>query len=372
MPELDGIRGLAILLVMLFHFGAFMPAEMASGSLACKLLGRVGGSGWCGVDLFFVLSGFLITGILYDTRGSRGYFRTFYARRAVRIFPLYYGLLLVAFVVVPRLAPRTFWPGVPAADRVWFWLYGVNFLRVFKGPASVGSLEHLWSLAVEEHFYLVWPLLVLRLGRRTLMGVCAVVPLASLALRSYLVLRGWIVAAYMLTPCRIDAMAIGAFLALAVRGPGGVAAVLPRARVAALAAGLPLLLMIGRRHGLLYHLGGEVQTVGYPLLAVFFGSMMVLAVASPASSSYGWAVRMPALRFVGKYSYGVYMYHFLLLGEFGRLFPPAALSRHLGSDLLGVLASLGLSMGCSVAIAWASWHAYERPFLSLKRLFRYR
>src|SRR3954465_2611530 len=122
-PALDGLRGLAIILVLLFHF---TPSGVGGG-VGEKVLGWIGSVGWCGVDLFFVLSGFLITGILYDAKGSSNYFRNFYMRRVLRVFPLYYGVLFFVFIVVPMVHPMT-----RASDRQfignqhWLWLYMAN------------------------------------------------------------------------------------------------------------------------------------------------------------------------------------------------------------------------------------------------------
>src|SRR5262249_55951728 len=232
--ELDGVRGVAILLVMLFHFGAVVSEGGAPTGAASKLVQRAVGAGWCGVDLFFVLSGFLITGILYDTKGQPGYYRTFYARRTVRIFPLYYGLLVASFLVRPWAGLG---PPAPEGYQGWFWLYLANVLRVVHGGEACGRLEHFWSLAVEEHFYLIWPFVVRTLGRAALLRACVGVGVAALAFRAFAVAKGWPFAAYMLTPARVDTMAVGAWLALAARGPGGAAAVLPRVRAAAAASG---------------------------------------------------------------------------------------------------------------------------------------
>ncbi|MDB5295976.1 MAG: acyltransferase family protein, partial [Phycisphaerales bacterium] len=219
-PALDGVRGLAILLVLAFHFSQAAYSNQASGlRLAVQ---RLTGAGWVGVDLFFVLSGFLITSILYEAVGTRGYFKNFYMRRVLRIFPLYFGALAVAFGLIPLL----FGPQPHYADvyrNQWaLWLYAQNFV-----PIDWRAFSHFWSLAVEEHFYMVWPAVVLALGRRGGMTACGVMILAAVSVRCYraaYVPGGW-EQTYIWTFCRMDSLAIGSLLALAV---GGAAADLRR------------------------------------------------------------------------------------------------------------------------------------------------
>ena len=162
LPELDGIRGLAVLTVILHHGFGF---EL----------------GWFGVELFFALSGYLITGILVDAKGRhRGwdYFRGFYGRRSLRIFPLYYLVLLLVLVVLPGLWPMTFALFDPAREHAaWFWSYTQNVLFAREGTILPGVF-HLWSLAVEEQFYLLFPLLIYLLSIGTLLWV---VPLLCVA-----------------------------------------------------------------------------------------------------------------------------------------------------------------------------------------------
>ena len=182
---LDGLRGMAILGVILFH----AAVEYAPSTLSGKALGAVFNVGWGGVDLFFVLSGFLITGILLETRGTAGFFRNFYARRTLRIFPLYYGVLFVIFVVLPHYRPFDT-PGLQtiARNQGWFWTYLTNFGFIVHGSVFGNSdwllLNHFWSLAVEEQFYLVWPLLVYLLSGRSLRVICVFLFVEALFLRS--------------------------------------------------------------------------------------------------------------------------------------------------------------------------------------------
>ncbi|HEV2844590.1 MAG TPA: acyltransferase, partial [Thermoanaerobaculia bacterium] len=217
LPALDGLRGLAILLVLLLHFTVYGGPPATEG--IDKLFYRAAQAGWIGVDLFFVLSGFLITGILYDAKGGENYFRSFYARRVLRIFPLYYGALAVFLLLVPALRPGSFWH--------WTYLSNVQIAR--EGWPDSGALGHFWSLAVEEQFYLFWPVAVLLLARRSLMAACWVCLAGSLLLRVGLHLADQETAAFVLTPARLDSLAAGALLALAARGPEGLAPVARRA-----------------------------------------------------------------------------------------------------------------------------------------------
>ena len=141
---------------------------------------RLTGAGWVGVDLFFVLSGFLITSILYEAKQSDGYFKNFYMRRVLRIFPLYYGVLFVAFAVVPLFHPyQTGFYKTISHNQIFLWTYLQNYVQLpWEGWAG---FTHFWSLAVEEQFYLVWPAVVFLLNRRALMGVSIGMVVTALA-----------------------------------------------------------------------------------------------------------------------------------------------------------------------------------------------
>ncbi len=164
MPALDGVRGLAVLMVLLDHFvGDMLPPTNSVE----RVIVYVTAYGAYGVDLFFVLSGFLITGILYDARDKTSYFRNFYMRRFLRIFPLYYGVLALLFFVAPLI------PLLQGATldylverQAWAWLYGVNIYTAIRGEWALSFINHFWSLSVEEQFYLFWPLVVYLLARR--------------------------------------------------------------------------------------------------------------------------------------------------------------------------------------------------------------
>jgi peptidoglycan/LPS O-acetylase OafA/YrhL len=221
MPELDGLRAVAILLVFLVHVRGLVPAT----KLPILLIQVYLGLGWVGVDLFFVLSGFLITGILLDTREARNYFRGFYARRTLRIFPLYYSVLTAVILIGMWINTSEVAEVLPLpADRWLYFTYLTNWLGLWKahwGPDYANFLAHFWSLAVEEQFYLVWPLMVWLIPSRFLPRVAAALAVTAAIVRWIWVLHsGEQVAISLATVCRMDSLFVGAIAACIVRNAG--------------------------------------------------------------------------------------------------------------------------------------------------------
>jgi peptidoglycan/LPS O-acetylase OafA/YrhL len=292
-PALDGLRGVAIISVIVCHvnhrFGGAYATGPVDGPLAMLF-----GWGWIGVDLFFVLSGFLITGILYDAKGSDGYFRNFYARRTLRIMPLYFGFLLL-IVVMNRMHSPAF-PWVPLDDLLWLVSYTYNVRAAFT-ESWIGNFHHFWSLAIEEHFYLIWLLFVCIFSRRLLMKLCLAVAAASFLLRLIVVLSGARpLIGFFFTPCRLDGLLAGALVALAWRDPADWARLRGFAEHLALGAGCLLLgVALGQRRFLPdvqpQQVGHEaavngdlVVTLGIAALAVLFAGLTAMAVDSPSGS----------------------------------------------------------------------------------------
>ena len=207
-PQLDALRGIAILVVMFHNEGGVFPSLQLS---------RVFASGWMGVDLFFVLSGFLITGILLDAKGSAGFFRNFYARRCLRIWPLYYAVVLFMFVGVPLLRPGLTSMIFERSSPWWAYpLYLQNFL-IPHSSGAIGPLGVTWSLAIEEQFYLIWPLVVRYLSTARLRVLCLAVIAVSPFVR--LLLSTEHVDLYTDIFSRLDGLMWGAFVAALVREP---------------------------------------------------------------------------------------------------------------------------------------------------------
>jgi len=356
-PALDGIRGAAILLVLFHHLANSLKNEFGYRNV----LQGVASSGWIGVDLFFVLSGFLITGILYDSKASKSYFKNFYMRRVLRIFPLYYGTLLLALllrVVLPDLNSHG------TENPSWLWIYATNIVLAWKGAGAFGALDHFWSLAIEEQFYFVWPLAVFLLNRNRLMQLSLFLFFLSFGLRIALLLGGTPPASiYFLTFTRLDTLSIGAFLALAIRSSGGVRNLVKPAWLVGLASGLGIAAIMIIRN-IPDELDFVMQAFGYSLLALFFGAMLILTITSPLQRVFNLGM----LRWFGKYSYGLYMWHpfiFILLLHTN----PARTIRG-DSGAVGAIVSVGLALGATFAVTLLSWHCWEKQFLKLKQYFK--
>ncbi|MEQ1438028.1 acyltransferase [Fontimonas sp. SYSU GA230001] len=344
LPELDGLRAIAVLMVLLLHT---KPAWFFWG--------------WAGVDLFLVLSGFLITRILLVNRGQPGMLWSFYGRRALRIWPVYYLTLLATALiyVLAAAANPELDPGVPAGH----WL-SLVFLQqteqYFGGPARpyIWFFAHSWSVAVEEQFYLIWPLLLIGLAIRP----SRLALLGAIALGAACIARAQGMSMYLLLT-RIDGLILGAAVAFSVAGPQPwLHRVQPRhlagaALVGALLVGLYLWEGArdeGRAFG--------TRAIAVPGFALLFTAALCTALQNIGHRRLAW-LRSQPLRWVGRISYGLYMYHVpvhalvLLAVKYGWFGPIAA--------------KLVLWAG-SFALAHVSYEYFEKRILALRRALPYR
>ena len=375
-PALDGVRGLAILLVLVSHLMLFNDR---TGSRVGDSLSALRGLGWVGVDLFFVLSGFLITGILFDTLQDPHYFRSFYMRRFLRIFPLYYGFLFF-LLLLGHWGPgmHFVWNGRQYVLLTYLQNTGVWFPVTDFHPGVWADLDHFWSLAVEEQFYLCWPLLVFLVrGRRRLIALALALSGIALVLRIVMYLHGSSpLLIFMLTPCRMDTLLLGGLVALVVRGNSDWIPrrwMLPVALIAALVIATYTL----------WHLGTDMRdfffgaTFGYSVIAL--GCVAVLIASLEPESVAHRIFRWSWLRSLGKYSYGIYVLHIFVshavsmlaervLGTSLRIW----LTPHLHSRPLAVLVEFAFNATAVFLAAFLSYHLYEVHFLRLKQYFGYR
>jgi len=359
MPAIDGLRAFAVLAVVLLHFRYGVAREALWDSLH---LNKLAGSGFAGVDLFFVISGFLITGILLDSKGAPGYFRNFYIRRALRIWPLYYAIVVFVLFVYPRLDPRGgLWH--PTAHWYWYAFYLQNFKYKALGSRLIAVT---WSLAVEEQFYITWPFVVLLLSRRDLQRFLISLLVAAPIFR-WIFYNYWgptHIAFNLLTFCRMDGIVAGSLLALWLRSTE-----LPIGRLRNIAG---VLLLIGAAGAApLLVTRGERSIFVYSFLALAFSGLLCLAaVESIIPRPFRALLNNSWLRYVGRISYGIYLLHSIVHQALIFLVAKFRLPLQRGSapqDALYFLVELGLV----VAIASASWWLFEQPILQIKRRFKY-
>jgi peptidoglycan/LPS O-acetylase OafA/YrhL len=362
--ELDGLRGIAILLVLLCH----STFELHPSSKVLSYLTSAGRLTWSGVDLFFVLSGFLIGGILLDARHSARYYSTFYIRRAFRILPLYivlFCLFLFRFVHPTAGAFGTF-----SANQIpWFayFTFTQNLWMAGMGSFGVGTVAATWSLAVEEQFYLVAPLILRSITKKKLavilLTIIVVAPLLRIILYSSVSTGSF--ADYVLMPCRADALAVGILIALLARHTKSFALLLANrdalGKIAlALLAGLAVLTRWGSAFS-------EVMvTVGYSCLAAFYGALLLL-VLTGASSFVSQLLRKKSLMKLGMLAYFTYLFHLPLMELARRL-----LVHWFGysSELIRFAGGwLGISL--TLICAALSWRFFEVPLLRKAHAYKY-
>lgn len=354
-PELDGLRGIALLLVIACHFSLGTTPRNGIEEVALRFLN----AGWIGVDLFFVLSGFLITGILRKDKGKPGALKNFYVRRTLRIFPPYYAFLFGFFVVLPAIRPfRSAENIAAAADQIYLWTYTSNLTWLADYYPHLDLMGHFWSLAVEEHFYLLWPLCILRLNRRNAIVASVGTIVGATGLRCYFASQALAPdVLYSFTLCRVDSLAMGALIALLRESRGSLTHWTPAAQWVASVASMVLLSLCGI-YGFWWSMP-LVQLAGYSVLSIAFAACIILTLnRRPGFLRSRW------LMSVGQYSYTMYIVHQPLRGVFAKLFlfdfPVPLLST--------LILISGASLG-SYAIAYASWHLFEAHLLKLKSRF---
>lgn len=362
--ELDGLRGLAILMVLVWHyFGLTYVSERGTLLGYAQMLTRMT---WSGVDLFFVLSGFLISTNLLATRERSGYFRTFYTRRGARILPLYLVLLGVhAVVATPGVSGALgVGGGIFAPPAYWPYLtFTQNIAMAIQHRFADAGLSVTWSLAVEEQFYLVLPLTIWLLPRGAIpwFATGCVVAAFTVRIAAFYQFEGSAaLPCYVLSPTRCDSLFLGVIVGWLFAWPGRREQLL-RWRsslwlvVAVLGAGIAWMTITAR--GVI--MSPFMTTVGYTWNALFYATLLVVVLVE-RQSPLNWILRTQWLCRLGVLSYGVYLFHEGLahaarcaLSEYGFALP----------TLLALLATL--------LLAECSWRWLESPFIAWARRVRY-
>jgi peptidoglycan/LPS O-acetylase OafA/YrhL len=369
-PELDGLRGIAILIVLYYHQVAIPLSSLPISSRLPKPLVSLGLLGWSGVDLFFVLSGFLIGGILLDARFSQNYFKTFYIRRAYRILPLY-ALLLLLLLAGGLLSTRMLYTLHPLFAGQIPWLsyatFTQNFWMAAEGSFGALFMAVTWSLAVEEQFYLTLPFAIKFVrGKRfigLLIGVIIAAPLLRMAI--YWIQTPDRLAPYVLMPSRADALVLGVLAAYSLRQRRVWDFLCSHAHLVRCVLGLLALTV------LLFGLKGygfkskQMISAGYTCMALLYTSLLVLAVTQKGKLVSRFLQARPLIQ-IGQLAYGIYLIHEIITWFCHVYFvfgPPRSLQAEFWTELV----TLPLVYG----IARLSWQYFEKPMLSLGYRYKY-
>ncbi len=333
-------------------------------------LGPVFLRGWAGVDLFFVLSGFLITGILLKARTSPDYYRAFYVRRALRVFPLFYVVCAAGMFLYPVLTGTA---SAPFRIQIWYWLNLSNLLTAVK-PNAISWADPFWSLGIEEQFYLLWPLLVRRWTDRTLALLCAAALPVEYLLRLLPYVRHHDLPvplalppqfSYRLTPLHTDGIFAGALLAIAVHRRW-----LRRehqSRIAVLAAAGALLFWVantGARQGAV-----PLAQLRFTGLAVFGGGLIGVLALSKGRDTLSRVFSSAPLRMLGRQSFCIYLTHIPVWIAIAAVMHRLHIAAQPGSA--GAFFAVSLTVIATGTLSALSWRYFEEPILSFKRRFRY-
>lgn len=359
LPRLDGLRGVAIALVLVHSLTLLNQVN----SVSSRLVHSFFAFGWVGVQLFFVLSGFLITGILVDTKHRPHYFKNFYIRRALRIFPLYYATLVVAFILLPAIGhmPQVYQGDAQHQARLWL------YLTNWHTDIGIG-FSHYWSLALEEQFYLVWPLIVYSTQQKSLLKICLIISIAGVIVRYWMRTHGFPEeAVYIATPSRVDALTTGSAAAVLMRMPkiyDWIKVRITLLKFIAVALGVLAITLTGS-----YGSSLRGQVFGYGVLALFFALTVLIAatldreqISIPRPAS---ALRWKSLRVLGKYSYGMYVFQRQIHVFIGIPYITAYASTSLAINVTYVITASLLTLGLAVI----SYQFFELPLLRIKNKF---
>ena len=364
-PSLDGVRGLSLLLVIGFHLQLF--GMLAALPLQLQLIASIS---WVSVDMFFVLSGFLITSILLRTRESPHYFKNFYVRRILRILPLYYLALFIIFVICPNFSIGSTSDFSKIYDnKFWFLFYIQNIYIATRHEFFAFGINDLWTLAIEEQFYIVWPLFIYFIQKKWLKATAITIITMVLLMRIVLVCNdvNWSFN-YYFTLCRIDSICFGALGAILLHENYTKQQLTTIVRILTIISITGLGIIFYKQEGFLIS-QNYTSSIGFTFIdALFF--VLIIKLASGKMSILKKMFEFPFLRFIGKISYCMYIIHNPLI-QFSKLYiiPITKTNDFFYRSLTGNIVFVIIYLCIIISISLISWHLFEKWFLKLKRYF---
>ncbi len=368
----DGLRAVAILWVMFGHISSTLNWSAENSVHKAFLL--LTNMGWVGVQLFFVLSGFLITQILLRSRSHKHYFKNFYIRRSLRIFPIYYFALFIFFIIIPIFFVQPTWFANASENQIWYWLYLQNWIRPFS---EQGALAPLWSLAIEEQYYLIWPMLVLFLNEKKLKLVCLFMIVSAPIFRFslYQVMPMWFSdidniaksSAYNFTFARWDAIAIGSFIGIYFYQENTIALKKWATKLLLLLSAVVLvqIAFMSNFTSVSEGIGIFNQTTA----ALIFGCIIVIIASSQEKNWHINILELKVLKSIGKVSYSMYIFHLPLSILWINYWSPVIDSYSSITKILIVLAHYFTLVLLVYLLAKISWKFFESPILKYKQRF---
>jgi peptidoglycan/LPS O-acetylase OafA/YrhL len=360
---LDGFRGLAVLMVTLYRFAEVSLTESVIGRLPSRAI-LVGASG---VDLFFVLSGFLITGILLHSKDSPGYFSRFYSRRTLRIFPLYFASLALFLLLLPAAGVDRIVEGEKIigtepirGNTSHLWLYTSNLSIAWANDWHFGALNHFWSLAIEEQFYLIWPMIVLALAPNRLFKCCLIAVVVLTCCRvGFSISATHEVASKTFTLFRMDGLLLGSAAALLYNRVGdGLIRYQTGLRVGVVLVGMLFCASLV--------LGSNDFTVRYFLVSLAGVLLLLATVVAVPHSPERRLFENPILRSLGRFSYAMYIFQWPLIPILAPWISPHQCSSWAGQPLSGAILYVAIMFGLTYVLAMISWYAFESWILGLR------
>lgn len=370
---LDGLRGIAILLILFHHLLIFDPKIY-------EFFSRIISNGWIGVDLFFLLSGFLITGNLLDTKKNKKYFIVFFTKRILRIFPLYYLFLFIIFLLFPLLYSNDKSSiDLFKSSLFWYYTHLTNIGMVFDiGLWLPFATSHLWSLSVEEQFYIIWPFVVLFIDRKYFIifciSICVISPIFRWLLleldifsdNHYSNINIVNFSIYILTPCRLDGFVFGAIISYIIRYKDPKFFIDQLKRLFFFSLLLLIIIFIYTKG----NFGWDqfiVQTFGYSALSLFFGLILYSSICEFKFLNF---LNSDILVFFGRYSYSMYLFHMpihyivtnSIINNYAFFYY---------NSLLKTFLCFAISMIFTIIVSILTWNICEKHFIKIKNRLVY-
>ena len=339
--NLDGLRGIAALMVVLFHFFTYDNSSYLTNLNEFQKFTEFGQHG---VSLFFVLSGFVISRILIQTRGSKNYFKRFYKRRILRIFPLYY-LFLIIYYYLPYVYNDSI---IGFKLQLPFYFYLQNLTNLLNIEAS--GPGHFWTLAVEEHFYMLWPLVIFIVNPKNLGKVILISFILIFALKYLMIGEGFSINKFTFT--RIDQIMLGSYLAIFELNGFFKKKNALKIMIMIGVSVIPIGVLVYFFSEQIYYLK---EMMKYPILGIFFFSLIGVLMILSEDNIFNKILSSRILQYLGRLSYGIYVWHILILVILSKFF----ISKILFIDLV-------LTFSLTVLMAHVSYYYFEKYFLNLK------